>query len=399
MPRLLVSTWNRNAWGSDTADRLLALRTALERVEDKVAAAGLDTLGPIKAIFVAPEYYFSTRYAGQSSAGKMPRSLDLSERDEVLDYLTQLSRAHRRILMVPGTIAWQRPLDVSKMHETLAFYQRRAAFTTLSGSEQDAEVLKHWFRRSGGETLYFVTRVLELQKLGTAKKFVRLRAEELDAIRTTEPDRYDMMRQRALMARQMGTGALGRLERPVKNYMRAMANAAYGFLNGAVEFRYRKQANFNEEIGDDQLIFVPGGRSGVRQVEGVRFGIEVCLDHAIGMLGRQVRPNRLMDVHMILSDFVTLKPDTLTALREGGWVVHASTAADQNGVWRKTSSGLVAAPSLGEDKVAGGPLTHWEMDLDVVDPFELAGSFMTRGMDPPTRRWPTAQGGRYRSTG
>lgn len=399
MPRLLVSTWNRNAWGSDTADRLLALQTALDRVEDKIAAAKLDTLGPIKAIFVAPEYYFSSRYAGASSAGSRPRSLDLNERDEVLDQLTSLSRAHRRILMVPGTIAWQRSLNELKLRNTMEFYERRAAFSTLSESEQTAEILKNWFRLSGGETLYFVTEALEKQKLGSSKKFVRLRAEELDAIRTKTPVLYDRMRQRALMARQMGTGALARLERPVKNYTRAMANAAYGFLNGTVQFRYRKQANFNEEIGDNQLIFVPGGRNGVREVEGVRFGIEVCLDHAIGMLGRQVRPDRPMDVHLILSDFVKLKPDTLTALRDGGWVVHASTAADQNGVWRKTASGLVAAPSLGEDKVGGGPVTHWEMDLDVVDPFELAGSFMTQGMDPPIRRWPAPQGGRFRSTG
>lgn len=399
MPRVLVSTWNRNAWSTDTADRLLALRTALDRVEDKIAAAKLDTLGPIKGIFVAPEYYFAARYAGESSAGTIPRSLDLDERDEVLDHLTSLSRAHRRILMVPGTIAWRRPLDIPKMQRTLAFYQRRAAFTTLNESAQAAEVLKCWYRHSGGKRLYFVTEALALLKLGTSKKFVPLGTDELDKIRTTDPDRYDKMVERALMARQMGTGALGRLERGFSTYSNVMSNAAYGLLNGAVVFRYKKQGNFNEEIGDDQLIFVPGGKNGVREVEGVRFGIEVCLDHAIGMLGRQVRPNRPLDVHLILSDFVTLKPDTLTGLRVGGWVIHASTKATENGVWRKTTSGLQAAPSLGVDNVGGGPLTHWEMDLDVVDPFELAGSFMTHGMDPPIRRWPAPQGGRFRSTG
>jgi hypothetical protein len=148
------------------------------------------------------------------------------------------------------------------------------------------------------------------------------------------------------------------------------------------------------------LLFLPDGRNGVRNFEGAVFGIEICLDHNIGMLSRHARSNRPVDIQVILSDSVHMKPASLSALQYGGWLIQGSTDASENGVWHKTSAEITTANSLGIDAIGGTNLTHWEMDLNVNDPYELAGTFMTKGMQPRARSWPTVQGPKpFRSTG
>jgi len=206
------------------------------------------------------------------------------------------------------------------------------------------------------------------------------------------------------MIRQIGIWAMVSLERNVKAMTplakRVMSSATYGFLNGSVVFSYKKQANFNEEIGDSQLLFLPGGRNGVRNFEGAVFGVEICLDHNIGMLSRQVRSNRPVDIRVTLSDSVRMKPESLWVLQYGGWLIHGSTDASENGVWQKTTAGITTTKSLGIDAIESTNLTNWGMDLNVNDPYELAGIFMTKGMQPRARSWPTVQGPKpFRSTG
>lgn len=137
----------------------------------------------------------------------------------------------------------------------------------------------------------------------------------------------------------------------------------------------------------------------MRDVEGALFGIEVCLDHDIGMLSRQARPDRPVDIQLILSDAVQMVPANLSALRNDGWLIHGSTADEENGVWQKTASGLTPAKSLGSNQVGGTALTHWQMDLGVHDPYDLSETFLTKGMEAPARRWPTVLSGKFRSTG
>jgi len=227
--------------------------------------------------------------------------------------------------------------------------------------------------------------------------------EDVARIRKLKPNLYAEMRQYAMLVREVGLGEVAsfkkRMEAGAAPLQYMMSNAAYGFLNGEVVFMYSKQANFNEEVGDTSLIFKPGGRNGVRDIEGTRFGIEICLDHDIGMLSRQARPDRPIDIQVVLSDAVQRKAESLSALRDKGWLIHAATAAPENGVWHKTPTGMVPAKSLGHDSVAGSELTHWEIEL--TDTYELADTFMAAGMDPPARRWATVQPVRttIRSTG
>jgi len=161
------------------------------------------------------------------------------------------------------------------------------------------------------------------------------------------------------------------------NPKRFMFNTAYGFLNGKIVLAYRKQGNFNEEAGYDDTFFLSGGQSGFRDIEGIRFGFEVCLDHNVGLLKRQLRPGQDVDVQIVLSDAVQPVPGNIV-VQHGGFFVHASTAAPVAGCFMRNGDTIEWAPEIGVDTVAGSQLHHWKMHLDVHDPFDLSDSFMTR---------------------
>src|SRR5262249_8288261 len=152
-------------------------------------------------------------------------------------------------------------------------------------------------------------------------------------------------------------------------------------------FSYSKQGNFNEEVGDDTLVFAPGARSGIQQIEGIRFGFEVCLDHFLGTLSRQLRQGRQLDVQVVMSDAVDYN-SAHTVVRDGGFFVHASTTSSVTGVWQMNQHQAVPAPSLGLNVVDGTELSHWDMEVDVDDPFSLSGTFMENPRSLfPQRKW------------
>jgi hypothetical protein len=75
-------------------------------------------------------------------------------------------------------------------------------------------------------------------------------------------------------------------------------------------------------------------------------------------------------------------------VRDGGFYVHGSTHPGVNGVWQVDKEALTPAPSLGTDTIDGSPLTHWEMELKVYDPFALEETFFADLPSAPLRPHP-----------
>src|SRR5262249_17383957 len=153
-----------------------------------------------------------------------------------------------------------------------------------------------------------------------------------------------------------------------------LRNSAYVFLNGQCVFHYIKQGNFHEEVGEPEGVYVPGAKSGVVQIEGIWFGFEICLDHMFGYLSRQIRKNRELMVHIVVSATVDKVREHRDFLPIGGYYIHASTApvhaklADlegsvvgrRAGVFKKVGPGRFRqAKRLYKQKVAGSELIHY----------------------------------------
>ena len=105
--------------------RLFDLSQAVSRAASRI---GPDTgyLGLVRAIFVAPEYFFAAPRGGSTqtdptsgASWEVRRGLSTTDHTNITTALTRLSARHPRVLIVPGTIAWWEPVDVAQMQATI----------------------------------------------------------------------------------------------------------------------------------------------------------------------------------------------------------------------------------------------------------------------------------------
>lgn len=383
MNQIIVSTWHRPSARQQQLDqnqRLLHLESAIKAAADQ-AAAGLDANGLIKGIFVAPEYHFARQYAGWKRANGRHVSRGVSRQSEAAlrnRLIRSLSSKYRRLLIFPGTIAWTAPYDSADFLARYSFYETRAKFLKSDEAATLAQIKKAWFIDQDAWSWISITDAMSRREKGGTVNLLDATDSDIKDVAANDPAFYANMVRYARLIKEVGWQVVRqreRLDSGSLNPRRTMFNTAHGMLNGQVVVTYNKQGNFNEEVGDDHLIFAPGGRSGITEIEGIRFGLEVCLDHAMGTLARQCRADRPIDVQIVLSDYVDPN-QAHQAVREGGYFVHASTNASFNGVWKKDGGKLVPAIKLSEEMIDGSALTHWQMDLNVSDPFGLADTFM-----------------------
>jgi len=406
MAKLVASTWNRDSGDQQQSRpmrRLAGLRQAVQAMQAKVDACNYERSGLVRGIFVGPEYLFASRWAGftYSNGTQVARSVTQDSHDALLRELMAISSAYPRILMLPGTIAWKKPLALRELQSRIQYYKGREDKKLFEA------ILAEFALKKGEKSL--VSSQLRQDYLianGVPMPTEPLPEQELKLIRDTYPMVFNQLV--AVVAPQvdplLGSAARKAAQRYAatpKQMRHMMQNTAYALLNGKVVFAYAKQGNFHEEAGDSRVVFAPGAKSGVQEIEGIHFGFEVCLDHNIGTLKKQLRGGRKVDVQIVMSDYVKYSPAHVV-VRDGGVFVHASTEPTEGGVWTINSGIKTPVPLLGTDTIAGSDLTHWEIDVEVDDPFSLAGTFM-QDIDKklPARKWATVApvGSTFRSHG
>ncbi len=386
MAKLVVSTWNRDR--ADNAQkgygmkaRLSTLEAAVAKTQQQIDASAFKAKGLIRGIFVAPEYLFALKFAGGTmGATKYPRALWVSKHDNILKSLAAISRRFPRILFIPGTITWKTMLDLDDVEKRLKYYEGREANKKIEGAELKMILKREWrWDLNNGTLCCKDDRVNYQNTYGAPMPTAPLSDADIQRIEQQNPQYFQIMLDWTVRNPEMYLStktARQRLADPNVNQM--MFNTAYVFLNGQIVHKYNKQGNFDEEFGDASVVFVPGARRGVQTIEGIRFGFEICLDHAAGYLVRQSRGGGQVDVQIIMSDFV--RNDDLAQtliIRPGGYLIHASTAIDYEGVGMvQPNHQITPAAQLGADTVDGSDLFHWLIDLKVHDPFDLRNTFM-----------------------
>ena len=399
MVNLVVSTLWRDSrqqqTQGDAMRRLGAIRAAVGATDRMIKQSNFDASGLIKGIFAAPEYAFAARlagFAGPISGKTRGRSLHAHAHDRLVRELSTLSAMFPRILIIPGTIAWKAPLSEAELDRRLGYYFAREKNPPKLQDDVLSRALKvAWKLCTTDGRLY---NIFEISKhkadLGIDLPTRTLTDPELATYETTYPEWYKhMVTVAEALLRQEGSIALNLAAQQAMDRLAVdrlfddsassikhmMSNTAYAFLNGKVVFSYNKQSNWQEEIGDPMVVFAPGGRTGVTQIEEIWFGLEVCRDHAFGTLRQQLRSGRELDVQIVLSDYVDVRPENVV-VRKKGYFVHASTNPSKQGVFKVNGDKVTLAPVLGQEAIGNGRLTHWQMDIKVHDPFELADSFM-----------------------
>jgi hypothetical protein len=136
-------------------------------------------------------------------------------------------------------------------------------------------------------------------------------------------------------------------------------NRTYVFFEGKKIVSFGKKINADDYFKDgEQGIFVPGKKAGTTTVDNWKVGFEICADHGVGTLLDHLASASL-DLHIICSAEVP-NEHPFYAIRDGGYVLHASSEEQHTGVYRK---GQQESLEPIETLNIGGNLKFYEIDL------------------------------------
>ncbi len=265
---IFVGLWARNTEtliSDNQGSRLHDLQQAIEATNAGRAAVAdrYNFSGPIKSIFVAPEYLF----AAEGQSGTSARALSDITRAALKKLLMEVSGRYPGVLIVPGSIIYK-------------------------------QVIKEF-------------------PLSYAPKVAKARNTLAEALRQPATNPVDS---------RISTEEKNRLIREGDLVDKLIKNRMYVLLDGAVRFSYGKHADYQEATGTDtdRGIFIPGAKAGLKSIEGLVFGFEVCFDHQKGVLKQLVGTSELPHVHIISSARVANNPKHMVT-RAGGFTLHASS--------------------------------------------------------------------------
>jgi predicted amidohydrolase len=343
------------AWSYDTFGRSFGTRhTRMWRLKDAVAALanfrdeqvqaaatqkdkGLWTnpTGRPSMVFVAPEYMFMAPCQSGLSKLDDERFLDTTARDRILAELQEVSEDYgTQLVFAPGSIAFKMPF--------------------LKGNDCAEEIAARH------------AKALARLEEGAARIQASYAAHGIDLPHGRDQPLSGNFRGRTARTTQ---SKIDQLSKAATNHYRDTflgVNKMYLLHRGKVIGTYRKRCDFHEVLPGytGRTIFIPGHKPGRATVAGVPFGLEICLDHGSGVLaGTSSVTGTLPSVQLVCSAAVELKPDNVV-LREGGYLVHASSNENWSGVWRK-QAGAFDDVATEEVDVGDGTLMCGVMELNI----------------------------------
>ena len=264
-------------------------------------------------VFLAPEYFFSNRRTAND------RFFSHDVKRATIDRLRALSRTYPKVLIVPGTILWTKALFDTRVR-MMGRGQSTVEYTLNQARQQKA-----------------VARIQAVAPFGTE------------------------------------TNTMGwSHSRDVQTQQRKLAqNVAYLCLDGHI-VKYQKVGNYQEVMGEaDDLMFVPGSIVGRFSVGNVRYAIEVCMDHALGVFDSTVGTDGTVDVQLVVSSYVSVKQNPNASV-----TLHASTEEQQ--MFGDDTTGKAETPGTAQVRFGGdhrarlarAPIkktgfTVWPVDIDI----------------------------------
>ncbi len=265
------------------------------------------------------------------------------EKDLALQHLIGLSARNPDLVIIPGTVAWKKP------------------FARLGG--------KRYQGGRAGIGIDAVDRVLARFDLCGALKPVSRAAEAQQSIQTAAN------RQGVALADPL-SGPIGATNAPAsQDKLNAMVgmnedqtymarNTAYVLYAGGLRLKYHKNGDFHEVLDGAQTIHIPGTYSGAAPVGNLVFGLEICLDHAIGILQPDGGPFGRPHLHVISSAAVQ-RISQHTVTRPGGYLLSPCCNDAWSGVWRHRPDGsFTRLASFRTVPIGGDPLRFYQIYLN-----------------------------------
>lgn len=311
-------------------------------------------------LFVAPEYYFAF--------SDVAHAISQAAKDDLVARLRVLSTNYPSLILIPGTIAWKKPVVRRGMER----YRRDPTTGLRTTTAKTSSRLTKFEQRVKYESLASVALAEHTADREIAEL---LRNTNLTSSQRTEysstayrTETIQIHLRRAVRNRQVALEGMQKRMDEDPDRCFVARNTLYAFYEGREVARYHKRGNFNEVVASESdrgfVIFEPGGgpeAAGDRfDIEGVSFAVEVCVDHTTGYLSQLSRHQP--DVQIIVSAAVQLVPQHVHA-RRGCFVVHASSDRDATAFYQNRGDG-VQALATADEPAERGLLRYHLMILD-----------------------------------
>lgn len=317
---MLIALWLRNTFwkqGRTNENRMTRLKAAVEKVAEVRRQIHTDTpWATPEVVFIAPEYLFAEPTGERWNPADPParwraadphtpegqsreRHIDEAKKNRIKAELIELSAQHPEMLLVPGTIAWSvRAKDHPGLLPAAAMRVAHEGEDSIGAFENEKAP------------------VTPAEKLDRLKSFGNLAGRA---------------------AGRVAGPALSAAERERLDKARLCLNTCFVLHGGKVVHVYGKEGDFYEVLaparaGIAYQVAVPGDKPGVFQVGAHWYGIEICLDHALGKLVQAPQGDELPLLHLITS--ASVKVDTSNCdVAAGGYVVNAASEPEHAGLW------------------------------------------------------------------
>ncbi len=386
MRPMIVGLWSRDTTkhsGSSTDEKIKHLKSAAAKVAAEISKQKIPSTQDVCGILIAPEYFFTKPGAGTWNGNTFnDRSLSETDMDNAARAFTEISKLYPKILLIPGSVAWKKNMIQTEAQKDLTHDKQKTGEKMGGGryaSKPLSGLLWDWITDPANASFFAANKT----------NFAN------DGISITDPNKLysfflrkdDLLRIVAnATGNQLSTfkahlSVIPTLDAKLSALNTAtsmMRNTALALLKGRTRFKYNKHGDFHEAIGDgSKTVFIPGSHAGVCTIGAIRFGFEICLDHALGYLGRVQTTNPIAsglmreprDIHIVTSAAVQNNTGNMY-VRPGGYFLHASTNKSWTCVYHNEppSKGLpgglkTLTPISSGDLIDGDPLLLYRIEL------------------------------------
>jgi predicted amidohydrolase len=331
LSKLLIGLYSYSSglnYGQTAALLLDVLRKQVGRCRSELASLSDRRKGTVQAIFVAPEYLFTAPNTGYKRV-----AMSSAEKDVVELGLRSISKEYPNILMFPGTVFYQ--------EEVVGEARGRMGTGLITNELELKRSYVKTFRPNEGLSTVQIAKVDLAKDLQDGKVVW----DSLDKQKKNEFNFYwgrlntweqNNIKVHGLVDLAKGMQKADSAAQP----LRRARNCCFMFLGGQRIGMYDKHSDFQETRGakPEKLAFLPGTADQAPEVDGLRFGVEICFDHANAVLkGRGLGD---LDFHVVVSDFVDTIDGNMT-MKRGGYFLHAaSNPVETQAVFRASNGSL-----------------------------------------------------------
>ena len=304
--------YDTQRWQSEkTSLRLMRMEVALEELEVAMAHDRFDPSQPLHAVFLSPEYMFARRTPPEFNDHTRAhvRQMEVERRDKLLDRLRELSVQHPRILIVPGTVAWRKPID----------------------SAQDKFL---------GKITKYATRLHEASRFNNQHVSGKpLGSYTLFGLEDSLPERLPVPTHDAKLDHLLSATYVAR-------------NTAYCWLGGRCLYKYHKIGDFYEVIhqgaGGVDTVHVPAREVGRFPAVGLDISISICADQSMadiqklesGELVFMQKTRDPVDIHILLSANIQPAVSLANLKPKDSVLLSCSSHDDYNSAWQVSGARL-----------------------------------------------------------